>query len=88
MLSQFLGNEARNQKCKEQIFEYINKIEEIVKEGIEKGEVKKGDSKVIASEIYGLIVSALVYKQRNENIDINKLYKEFENTIIEGLKIK
>ena len=88
LLSQFLGNEARNQKCREQIFEYINKIEEIVKEGIERGEIKKGDSKVIASEIYGLIVSALVYKQRNEEIDINKLYKEFENTIIEGLKIK
>ena len=37
--------------------------------------------------VYGLICSSLVYKARIENeIDIMKLYKEFENTIIEGLK--
>lgn len=89
LLSQFWGNEARNQKCKMHIYEYINKIENIVKEGIEKGQIKNGDSKVIASEIYGLICSTLVYKLRSENeINIMNLYKEFENTIIEGLKIK
>ena len=65
------------------------KIEEIVKEGIEKKQIKEGNPKVIASEIYGLICSTLVYKLRNEKeIDIMNLYKEFENTVIEGLKIK
>ena len=89
LLSQFWGNEARNKKCKQHIYEYIKKIEEIVKEGIEKKQIKEGNPKVIASEIYGLICSTLVYKLRNEKeIDIMKLYKEFENTVIEGLKIK
>lgn len=89
LLSQFWGNEARNQKCKNHIYRYITKIEGIVKEGIEKGEIKKGNPKVIASEIYGLICSTLVYKLRNEEeFDIMNLYKEFENTVIEGLKIK
>ena len=89
LLSQFWGNEARNQKCKMHINEYINKIEEIVKEGIEKKEIKQGNPKVIASEIYGLICSTLVYKVRiNEEIDIMNLYKEFENTIVEGLKYR
>lgn len=89
LLSQFFGNEARNQLCKENIFKYIDKIEGIVKEGIERGEIKTGDSKAIVSEIYGLICSTLVYKARNkEEIDISKLYKEFEGTIVEGLKIK
>ena len=41
LLSQFWGNEARNQKCKQYIYEYINKIEKIVKEGMELGEIKK-----------------------------------------------
>ena len=87
LLSQFWGNEARNQKCKNQIFLYINKIEEIVKQGIEKGEIKQGEPHAIASEIYGLICSSLVCKVRNrENFNIMKLYKEFENTVIEGLK--
>lgn len=87
LLSQFWGNELRNQLCKNQIFLYIDKIEEIVKQGIEKGEIKQGSPQAIASEIYGLICSSLVYKVRNrEEFNIMKLYKEFENTIIEGLK--
>ena len=87
LLSQFWGNEARNQKCKQQIFLYINQIEEIVKQGIEKGEIKAGNPQAIASEIYGLICSSLVYKVRDrENFNITKLYKEFEDTIIKGLK--
>ena len=86
LLSQFYGNEARNQKCQKHVYEYINKIEEIVQEGISKKEIKEGNTKVIASEIYGLIGSTLVYKLRNGEIDTMKLYKEFENTLIEGLK--
>ena len=89
LLSQFWGNEARNKMCKENILSYVNKIETIVKEGIEKGEIKEGNPKVIASEIYGLICSSLVYKARNEEeIDVTKLYKEFANTVIEGLRVK
>ena len=72
--------------CKEYILEYVNKIESIVKEGMKKGQIKNGNPNMIASEIYGLICSALVYKTRNNGeIDIMKLYKEFENTIVQGL---
>ncbi len=89
LLSQFWGHETRNQKCRKQILEYIRKIENIVKEGIEVGQIKKGNPQVIASEIYGLICSSLVYKTTGkQNIDMMKLYKEFENTVIEGLKVK
>ncbi len=87
LLNQFWGNEARNQMCKEQIFTYIEKIEQIVKAGIEKGEIKQGNPQAIASEIYGLICSSLVYKARSqEEIDVTKLYKEFEGTVIKGLR--
>ena len=89
LLSQFYGKEARNQKCQKHVYEYIGKIENIVERGMEAGQVKKGNSKVIASEIYALIASTLVYKMKNqEEIEVIKLYKEFENTLIEGLKIK
>lgn len=88
LLTQFLGKKARNQKCQKLVYEYINKIEDIVKEGIKKGQIKQENSQAIASEIYGLICSSLVYKLRNNGqIEIMKLYKEFENTIIQGLKI-
>ena len=89
LLSQFWGNEQRHQKCQKHILEYVNKIENIVEEGIKAGEIKQGNPQAIASEIYGLICSSLVYKiSRKEEIDIMKLFKEFENTIIEGLKVK
>ena len=87
ILSQFWGKEKRNQKCKDLVYEYINQIEEIVKEGIAQGQIKAGDSKAIASEIYGLICSTLVYKIREpEKFNIMDLYHQFENTIIKGLK--
>lgn len=87
LLSQFWGHEARNQKCQKHIFEYISKIENIVKEGMEAGQIKEGNPQAIASEIYGLICSSLVYKTRSkEELDIMKLYKEFESTVIEGMK--
>ena len=41
----------------------------------------------MASEIYGLICSSLVYKAKlNNELDIMNLYYEFEKTLIEGLK--
>ena len=53
--------------CQKYVYEYINKIEKIVEEGMEAGQIKKGDSKAIASEIYALIASTLVYKMKNKN---------------------
>ena len=88
LLSQFWGKEAINQKCKKHVDDYINTIENIVKKGIEAGEIKQGDPEAIASEIYGLICSALVYKLRNNGeIETMKLYKEFESTVIQGLRV-
>ena len=89
LLSQFWGNEERNKKCQSHVYNYISQIEEIVQEGIEKKEIKKGDSRAIASEIYALICSTLVYKKREgSEMDIMKLYYEYENTVINGLRIK
>ena len=88
ILSQFWGTEERHKKCKEHVFDYIGKIEKIVKAGISKGEIKQGNPQAIASEIYGLICSSLVCKIKEGNsIDIMKLYHEFENTIIDGLRV-
>ena len=56
---------------------------------MEKQEIKKGDVRIIASEIYGLICSTLIYKKREgTEMDIMKLYQEYENTVINGLRIK
>ena len=87
LLSQFYGSKERNQKCQKYIYEYISKIEEIVEQGMKAKQIRQGDWKIYASEIYGLIGSSLVCKLRDkENFDVMQLYKEFEDTVIRGIK--
>ena len=88
ILSQIWGNDARSQMCRSYVFEYIQMIEEIVKEGIEKGEIIDGDPNVIASGIFGFTCSSLIYKMRhhNEELDMIKLDKEIEKIFIKKLK--
>lgn len=87
ILTQLWGKEKRNQKCQKLIYDYIDKIEDIVNIGISKEQIKGNDAKIIATEIYGLICSTLVYKMRErEKFDISEIYNAFESTIIKGLK--
>ena len=87
LLSELWGKGTTNQICQKNISDYINKLEDIIREGIKRGEIKNKNPQIVASEIYGLICSTLIYKMRNNNeIDIMDLYKGFEETVIEGLK--
>ncbi len=81
-LSQVWGNDTRNQKCKKYINDYIAKIEEIVKEGMEKGELKEGNSAIVASEIFAFTCAGLMYKiKSNQPLDLKEICGEFDNMI-------
>ena len=87
LLSQIWGNEPRNNICKKYIFEYIKIVERIVKEGIEKGEIIDGDPEIIATEIFGVTCSSLVYKLKiGKPLDIKQIYTEYEKTVLKGLQ--
>ncbi len=49
VLSQIWGNEPRNIMCKNKVVEYIKNIENILREGIEKGEIIDGEPGIMAS---------------------------------------
>ena len=49
LLSQIWGQEPRNKKCREYVFEYISVIEDIIKDGIKKQELIDADSSIVAS---------------------------------------
>ena len=86
ILSQIWGNDERSKLCKKYVFEYIQMIEEIVKEGIDKGEIIEVDSNVIASGIFGFISSSFIYQMRHEGeIDVQKLFSEVDNTFIKKM---
>lgn len=85
VLSQIWGKEERNHRCREYVFDYVKTIEKIIQEGIEKGELVEGDPEVIASGIFGLTCSCLIYKLKTEKeIDIAKVYTQFNHTILKG----
>ncbi len=88
ILSQIWGSDPRSKMCRAYVFEYIQMIEEIVKEGIKKGEIVDGDPNVIASGIFGFTCSSLIYKMRhhNEELDVATLDREIEKTFIRKLK--
>lgn len=87
LLSQIWGNEPRNNICKKYVFEYIKIVERIVKNGISSGEIVEGDPEVIATEIFGITCSSLVYKLKiGKPIDIKQIYSEYEKTVLKGLQ--
>lgn len=86
--SQIWGTEPRNIHCRNQVFGYIEKIEEMVREGMEKGEIRQGNPKIIASEIFGLFCSDLIYILKGDDkIDTEKIRQEYENLILKNIVI-
>lgn len=86
ILSEIWGTSERSLMCRDQVFQYIKMIENIVKEGMEKGEINQGDPNVIASGIFGFACSSLIYRKRvDHDLDIQKLYKEIEKSFIRKL---
>ncbi|MBR4261719.1 MAG: TetR/AcrR family transcriptional regulator, partial [Clostridia bacterium] len=57
LISQMWGKEERNLRCREFICDYTSFIEEIIKQGIEKGEINEGNPEAIASGIFGFTCS-------------------------------
>ena len=85
-LSQVWGSDQRNQKCQKYINDYISKINEIVEDGIKKGELKEGNSEIIASEIFAFTCAGFMYKIKfDKPIDVKELCIEFDKMIY-GLK--
>ncbi len=87
VMSQTWGNENRNVFCKQKVIEYIEVIQEILDEGIKKGDIVKCNSEVLASEIFSLTCSTLIYKRKSgiEQIDVQELYKEYEKTFFKKI---
>lgn len=87
VLSQTWGNENRNVFCKQKVIEYIDVIQKIIQAGIDNGDIVKCDAEILASEIFSLTCSVLIYKRKSgiSSIDIHKIYDEYEKTLFDKL---
>lgn len=83
VLSQVWGNEARNVFCKDKVIEYIDVVQKIVQEGVDNGDIVDCDAEILASEIFSLTCSTLIYRRKSglEQIDIQTIYREYEKTL-------
>ena len=80
VLSEMWGKDKRSLRCKQCLLDYIDIIEKIVQEGIDKNEVKGKDAETIAYNIFGLISASLIKKQKaNGELDIINTYEQFCN---------
>jgi hypothetical protein len=82
VVTQTFGNEKRHEFCRQKVIEYIGVIEEIIEEGVKKGDIIDVDSSILASEIFSLTCAALIYRQKEnqDSLDKEKIYKEYEKT--------
>lgn len=86
VLSQIWGQESKNIKCQKAVYKYINKIKKIIKEGIENGEFYDGDIEALASGVFGVTCSSLIYRLKTERqVDIQDVYNGFIETVVRGI---
>ena len=86
IFSQLYGNESKNKLCQDKVQEYIEVIEKIINEGIEKKEIKECNSKLMAYTIFSLTSSIMMYKKQTEKeYSITELYRECEKLIFEHM---
>lgn len=83
VLSQTWGNEKINVFCRNKVLEYIEVVQNIVQEGVENGDLVECDSEILASEIFSLTCSTLIYMRKANitEIDIKRIYDEYEKTL-------
>jgi AcrR family transcriptional regulator len=87
IFSELWGEEGKNIKCKKAVFEYIKILEKITKEGIDNGEFYDGNVEALASGIFGITVSSLIYRlKKNREVNVEEVYKGFIDTVVRGLR--
>jgi TetR/AcrR family transcriptional regulator len=84
VMSQLWGNENRQNELRQKLRKYIGEIEINIKRAMENGQIKKGDTELIAFQFFGSLCSSAIY----ESIHIEKISLEdiIDSTITFTLK--
>ena len=81
------AKDPKSKKCQKYVFEYIKILEKIIEEGIENGEFYDGNVQALASGVFGVTCTSLIYRMKiGEEMDVQQVYKGFVETVVRGLK--
>lgn len=86
VINNTLGNTPRTQKCQNAVDSYIEKIKDVIQEGIDKGIFYEGDAEGVALGIFGVNFSSILYRiKRNRNVTEDEIYKSYIEIVIRGI---
>lgn len=86
VINNTLGENSRTLKCQKAVNEYISKIEEVIKQGIDEGFFYDGDVEAIAYGIFGVTFSSLLYRlKQNRNVTAEQIYDGYVATVVRGI---
>lgn len=87
IMSQIWGQEIRQMELRKLIEVYIATIESFLKEAIEHGVVKAGDSSFMAYTFFGMLCSSAVYELLNsDQMDVDNLIENLMNYVLHGIQ--
>lgn len=86
VINNTLGETERTKKCQKAVNIYVEKIEEIIKEGIEEGIFYDRDAEAIAYGIFGVTFSSLLYRlKRERKVTAEQIYNGYIETVVRGI---
>ncbi|MBR6034276.1 MAG: TetR/AcrR family transcriptional regulator [Clostridia bacterium] len=86
IINNTLGENSRTIKCRKAVNEYVSKIADVIKEGVDEGIFYDGDIEGIALGIFGTNFTSLLYTLKTEeNVTAEQIYKSYIETIIRGI---
>ncbi|WP_026883085.1 TetR/AcrR family transcriptional regulator [Clostridium akagii] len=88
VMSQLWGQELRQSELRAAIRDYINHIENYLKEAIKVGYIKEAETSFMAYTFFGTMCSAAVFELINgENSDVDEVIEKVMSYILHGLSV-
>lgn len=86
VINNTLGETTRTKKCQKAVNNYVERIEEVIKEGIEEDLFYDRDVEAIAFGIFGVTFSSLLYRlKQDRNVTAEQIYDGYVATVVKGI---
>lgn len=86
VINNTLGETSRTKKCQKAVNSYVEKIEDVIKEGINEGIFYDRDPEAIAFGIFGVTFSSLLYRlKQDRNVTAEQIYDGYVATVVRGI---
>jgi len=88
VMSQLWGNESRQDELRQKLRKYINEIETNIESAMDNGQIKKGDTELMAFQFFGSLCSSAIYESIHvEKIDLEDIIDSTIKFTLKGLGI-